>query len=89
MSLLADTLEIAVPMWVERVRYMSFEDRQRRAAECNDIIQENGEAILYRTKKGKSAESFNRLAEGIAILSLQPGGVKCFGRHWDNSDKVM
>jgi len=48
------------------------------------MIAEHGDDILFRSKrKGATASAFNALAEGIAILSFAPGGVKVFGGHWE------
>jgi uncharacterized protein YqjF (DUF2071 family) len=83
-DLLVAALTVAVPMWVEVVRGLPFEVRQERAQRCMAEVAEHGDHILYRSKKkGESAKAFNALAEGLAILSLQPRGVTAFGMHWE------
>lgn len=83
-ALLATTLQLAVPLWIERLRERPWEYVQQRAKECSQHIAGHGDNLLFRAKKkGQSAEAFNRLAEGIACLSFCPGGVKIFGQHWE------
>lgn len=36
-----------------------------------------------------SAECFNALAEGIALLSMQPGGASIFGRHFHDGCRAV
>jgi hypothetical protein len=84
-SLLADSLEVAVPLWVMRLQSVPFDQLMDRAKECSQVIAEKGDIILFRSnKKGETAAAFNTLAEGVAILSFVPGGVKFLGRHWEN-----
>jgi hypothetical protein len=81
-TLLATTLEIAVPLWIEELRGLPFEELQRRAKACAEVVAHKGDVILFKGKKGESAEAFNRLTEGLACLAFAPGGVKAFGMHW-------
>lgn len=76
-DLLKLTLEVAVPLWIERYRGQSFERLKERAGECSQVIAEHGDDILYRGKH--TATAFNRLAEALAILSFPPGGVRFAG----------
>ncbi|NDJ20947.1 hypothetical protein GS682_04665 [Nostoc sp. B(2019)] len=46
------------------------------------------ESMLFKIKPGQSAESFNALAEAIAILSFVPGGVELGGIRFDSSGFV-
>lgn len=43
------------------------------------------ESMLFKTKAGQSAESFNALAQALAILSFVPGGVEFAGLSFDSS----
>jgi hypothetical protein len=82
-DLLPIALQAAVPLWIGRVRAMTLEQRQARAAELAQVIAERGDSILFRSgKRGESAAVFNALAEGLAIGAFQPGGVTAFGSHW-------
>lgn len=83
-SLLAATLEIAVPLWIERVVTYPEELRLERARECAQVVAEKGDIIQFRSKKnGESAAAFNKLAEGIACAAFQPGGITFLGGHWE------
>jgi hypothetical protein len=82
-DLLPIALSTAVPLWIEKLRPLSTEQRLARASGLADIIGSHGDIILYRgSKKGESAAAFNALAEGLAIGAFQPGGVTAFGCHW-------
>jgi hypothetical protein len=83
-SLLTMTLQLAVPLWIERLRGASWDYISERAKVCAQVVAEKGDIILFRSKtKGETANAFNRLAEGIACLSFVPGGVTVFGQHWE------
>jgi hypothetical protein len=74
---------MAVPVWIEEVRLWTADRRTQRSVACMLEIAEHGDIILYRSDvAGESADAFNRLAEGLAILSFAPGGVRFAGRHW-------
>lgn len=77
-------LEVAVPMWIDRIRDWSVDERTRRAGELVDAIASHGDDLFGRPKgkRGQSAEAFNRTAEALAIGSYQPGGVSFGGLHW-------
>lgn len=54
-----------------------------RAKSIGQLIAEKGDILQFGGgKKGEAADLFNELAQGIAILSFSPGGVRCFGQHW-------
>jgi hypothetical protein len=79
------TLQLAVPLWIERWKRLSWAERterlEKRAAECAEIVASKGDVLQYGGKG--CAEAFNALAEGLAILSFVPGGVKFHGLHWE------
>lgn len=74
------TLEVAIPLWRERVSLLTPDERSARGAELASYIGEHGDDILYRGKY--TAEAFNALAEGLALASSVPGGVNFGGQHW-------
>lgn len=80
-DLLPIALSAAVPFWIIKLKDQTAEYRQQRANACCSEIAHHGDRILYATEG--TAEAFNRLAEGIACLAFQPGGVTAFGRHWE------
>lgn len=82
---LPDMLEIAVPLWILQLEQLSdaerWERQKRWAHEAEEVMQETGEAILYRVE-GKSARAFNAVAQAVAALAYMPDGVTLFGRTW-------
>lgn len=83
---LVESLRFAVPMWVHELRDCTPEQRVARAKRCAQVVAEHGDALQF---KGESAsarrstrDAFNRLAEGLALLAFQDGGVAFAGHHW-------
>lgn len=80
------TLELAVPMWVEKIKSynLPLEAFEARRLKCSQHIAEHGDNIMFRSKKkGDTARAFNRLAEALAICSFAPGGVTFAGMKWE------
>jgi hypothetical protein len=86
-TLLPMALSAAVPLWIERLRLLSAEQRIARARELAEFMHSPGigESILFLIP-GKSALGFNALAEAIACLSFCPGGITLFGNHFQAND---
>lgn len=83
-ALLSASLAAAVPLWIEDLRGLTFEERDQIAKECSQHLAEKGDILLYRSgKKGETAKAFNMLAKGVAVLAFVPGGVKVFGNHFE------
>lgn len=84
-DLLLVSLETAVPLWIERLRHQSVDYIIGRARECGQAIAERGDVIQFKSKtKGKTAEAFDRLAEGIAAAAIvAPGGISFLGVRWE------
>ncbi len=83
-TLLRLSLMTAVPMWQMDIRGWSAEKRAERSGICSQVIAEKGDIIQFRAKKkGATADAFNRMAEGVALLSFAPGGVRIFGMHFE------
>lgn len=80
-----DALSAAVPLWaaqcLQEPPLQAVLDRVKRHR-LEERFWEAGEAILFRVP-GKTADGFNCLAETIAILAFSPGGVRCFGMHFE------
>jgi hypothetical protein len=81
-ELLRATLAVAVPMWAAQVRGWSDEKRAQRGRVCAQAVAEHGDVIQFKAKG--TADAFNRLAEGLALLSFAPGGVRFLGDHWES-----
>lgn len=83
-NLLRISLQCAVPLWIIQMENWSWERIQCKAKECSEIVAHEGDHILFKSRKpGGSARAFNALAQGIACLSFCPGGVDCFGGHYE------
>lgn len=88
---MAALLEIAVPGWIERLRLLSPAEFEARRAALVDSISGPGSATLVDdarrvgAKKGVLATNFNRLAETLAALAFQRGGVTWCGLHFEAS----
>lgn len=85
-SLLVQTLQLAVPMWIDRAAERgALRDAllaEWREEACEVVLSE-GDNILYRARKrGDTARAFNALARGLAVLAYAPGGVTAFGLVW-------
>lgn len=82
-ELLRISLSAAVPLWIDRLRSISWPILEARAHEAAQIVAEKGDIIQFRGgKKGETAKAFNALAEGIAILAFAPGGVTFSDMHF-------
>lgn len=80
---LASTLALAVPLWIWELRDLTDNQRAARARRCSAMIAERGDVLMFGSKsRGKCAEVFNALAEGIACAAYLPGGMDFAGRHW-------
>jgi hypothetical protein len=84
LMLLQTFLSAAVPLRIMEFQNRSWEELKPLALEASQVIAEKGDRILYRgQKKGETAKAVNKLAEGLAIMSFAPGGVKAFGLHFE------
>lgn len=80
---LVESLRFAVPLWIAELRDCTPEQRMARAIRCarfeGDSLQFKGKTASARRR---TEEAFNRLAEGLACLAFQDGGVAFAGHHW-------
>jgi hypothetical protein len=87
-ELLAISLSAAVPLWIEEFKRRPWSELIAIAKEACQIVAEKGDIIQYRSKKaGETAKAFNALARGIAVLAFSPGGIDCFGLHFEAEHK--
>lgn len=75
-------LTIAVPLWIDRFRGSSFDERAAWSKSDGFYLAEHGDDILFKSE-GRTAVAFNRLARGIACAAYQPGGVRVFGLRFE------
>lgn len=88
-SLLKISLSAAVPLWIQQLKSRDWPCLIERAKICSQEVAEHGDNLLFGSKtRGESARAFNRFAEGLAILSMAPGGVKIFGLHFECREKL-
>lgn len=76
----------SVPLWIDQITQEAWSEsyREERRKICSQEIAERGDLLFFRGKKsGGSAQAFNRLAEGLALLSFAPGGVRFLGLHFE------
>ena len=87
-DLLRQLLPIAVSLWAKKIQKDipdNWEFYQKILQDYNEKCLDEPEfttALLFKTK-GKTAESFNRFAQAIAILSFAPGGIQILGLHFE------
>jgi len=68
-TLLRTTLAIAVPLWQNEYQRRPLAVVLAIAADKAQMIAEHGDIIMFRgQKRGQSADAFNALASGLAIL---------------------
>lgn len=81
---LKSILPAAVPLWIHEFKGLPWSEVQAIATESSQFIAEHGDNILFRgPKKGDTANAFNHLARGIAVLAFAPGGVTTMGMHFE------
>ena len=89
---LAETLRLAVPLHIAEIRSQNLTSNQfhARLSKAATDIGQYGDLLMYGG--GKSAKSrghlrdaFNSLAYGIAVASMQPGGIHYGGIHWEHT----
>ena len=76
-------LEVAVPLQIADLRTYSEDARVAMAREAGQYIASHGDDLMFRGKKGKSAEAFNQLVTGLAALAFCPGGVTFAGMKFE------
>lgn len=91
MSHLEIALSASIPLRIfeiyERGQITDKEVEEARA--FGRVLAEKGDVLLYGgKKKGEAAELFNRLAESMAIMAFNPGGVP-FGKTVYDARKIL
>lgn len=80
-----DALQVAVPMR-QPATTAPLTLRQQQA--LGNDLQRHSDALLGAAKPGTSRFALNALAETLATLSHQPGGVTFMGVHWCTDHRV-
>jgi hypothetical protein len=78
------SLQVAVPMWISRMRRLDPDEIIAIGRTCTDEIASGADNAMYRgAPKKYSAAAFNSLARALAVLAYTPGGVTFMDCHWD------
>lgn len=86
--LLREMLPPAVFLHYGEVSKWSEAQRQWRGRSIAGYLAERGdEGTFPGSKPGRAATYFTTLAEALAILAHQPGGVTAFGLHFEVRDQ--
>jgi hypothetical protein len=83
---LGNALQLAIPLWIERIKAKGGPDAEdrKKAQETSQILGERGDILLFGGgKKGECADQFNRTAHAVAVLAFVPGGIDIFGSHFE------
>lgn len=87
LDLLRISLEIMVPLYVEHLHDYSREYLREIAQESRLRLATNGPEDLIHTglagAGSNRSETLDALARMVAICSMVPGGINCFGMHFE------
>lgn len=78
------TLETAVPFAIMDLQHIGGPS-DMHLQQCHDFssrLGSEGDLLLYGSK-GKTGKIMSRFCEIIAIMAFFPGGVTCFGLHFE------
>jgi len=78
-SLVAASLELAVPYAIASMRDLPGPVRERLAVECSALLADSGELAWLAVRAHEDGEGLTRLARGLAALACRPGGVTYLG----------
>lgn len=79
-TVLMETLQIAVPMSLHRLSHWTDRECMALSSSLTTQIGSHGDDLIYGGKH--CAETFNALADALAIGARAPGGVFFHGLHW-------
>lgn len=71
---LGQLLRHAIPGWIERLRALPPAEFEARRGPVVDIVAHRTDVLFGGGKPGQVAAAFNAMAEGLAMLTLCPGG---------------
>lgn len=84
-------LPIAVFMWVDKLKDEPIDSLLPRLEGYSSFIGSHGDVLMYGGgKKGVAADCFNKVAEGLAVLSMVcTGGVDFGDLHFEYPHKEL
>lgn len=86
-NLLSISLSVAVPLRIHDILQNggpSDKDLARIRSYQSDLLERGVD--LFFLKAGATAERFHQVADAIAVLSFNPGGITVFGQHYDGRE---
>jgi hypothetical protein len=75
-------LMVAVPLYIAEIRPWPEDQRLATARDCAQHIASHGDDLMFRSKPGRSAAAFDKLALGLACAAYQPGGITFASLHF-------
>ena len=81
-SLVAASLELAVPYAIGCLGDIPGPAREKLAAECAGLLADYGELAWLAVRAHEDDAGLTRLARGLAALACRPGGVSYLGTCW-------
>jgi hypothetical protein len=81
-------LQVAVPIWIRELKRLPAPGqldavRMAWAKNAADAIAHEGDTLMFQSRPGRSAETFNQLAKGLAAGAFQPGGITFAGMQFE------
>lgn len=78
---LAATLMLAVPFAIRELGLDADRDYKitRWAKDAAQTLGAGGDALIFRSKKGRTANVFGHLVRGVAAAAYCPGGIRVCG----------
>jgi hypothetical protein len=83
-ELLRIALSCAVPLHAADLVTVPLSDLVAQAPAMGQYLAEHGDRLMFRSKRGETAEAFATCAKALAILSFFPGGVTFLGDHYEH-----
>ena len=80
-------LSVHVPLLIAELRAgggPTEEDLVRVQGYLPDLLTCGDQLFFRSTRPGETAQRVNQVAEAIAVLSFQPGGITVFDQHWES-----
>lgn len=84
---LLPTLDAAVPLKILDLQGYDSYSLTVLAKQAVEQVAAHGDALMYRSERGATAEAMKHLIRGLAALAYCPGGVGFAGRHWCATDR--
>lgn len=97
--ILLPLLQLAVPLWIEKVRDWDVKQRLQAAYDAGIILSTRADSLRFRDRGNPksndchdhltTADVFNTLAKGLACAAFTPGGIEFFGQTWNANPIII